>query len=1100
MKRKFMILLGVVCACSLMPVSAKTVALWPFEIENGSVRCAIDPRNDMFPSSISNISQTIGWNLPPNADSNVTAAADYMFAPVSRLCLRHYNKWGYIKCDSSAPLETALNTVTGGDFTVEGFFMWDELAAEGSKNPKILCTAFSGTANKDGGWVLECFNKYTPDGTATEKTAAYFRLEGNGWNREFNDLSAEETVSLTNGWNHFALVFRHDGSADSSTSDWTLYLNGVSKGTVNRRFTASTKGEFSALVIGRHLTAGDVRAAFGYYDYWRVSDVALSPSGFLNYDPESKGGTMVPEEPPAEPADRTVAYWKLNYADGKLDLRDYVGSAHLGSVNPAACGATPAVNMMLPWNDCAFDGNPPNSTVEFPSGNDGSFLAPPTKLSYIVVTNNAIGATLDVTNAFTVEGWFKPQRRTGSELSVQGWMFGNLANQTSRGWALGTEVYGSAKRRYLRIYATNYNGSRTYLHATDAASYRFCDVTDWGEEWRHVALTYDPTGGGAGYGVWNLYLDGKPAGTVENVNAPAATTKPSTSFYIGGTFNGSFAGLYDAIRVSQGVLSPKQFMCYGGEDAVAATGVIATWPLNVTSGTGLGGANLEGGYNLFGRSTDFPEGLFLTLGSDGMPAATIPNPDGSLAFDGDSTVAATNEGSVAFRGGYVGDDAWLATCDSAVINVLKSEDGWTLEGYVRYDETNGRAASTSFGSLLSFASDVNQNKVVYLLRGCYYNGGASHPTGACYMYSDPFGTLPAETNVLTFVKNRWYHFAVCHSYYVDDSGGTPVKMSRMRYYLDGNLEETVDTVARASVQNFTWLVFGTNFNRARCFPGMVNNFRLSRGVLSPSEFLNAAPAAVEPATTENATLAYWPVDGGEDTPVDIDTAFGLSGYSLYRQPESGATGSVARARASVPNRDVAFARRNDGSAYLSDGGYLCADYVGKGLNLDRAWTAEGWFRRESGAAPANRVLAGTYSDETLDGWKLSIDDTGAVPVFRLKAVPKGCTPIADGVIPNATGLSVNWDDWVHVALSFIPTEGKGVWSLRVNGVFYGSLENSWRNLALPASSMLFSLGACSDANAASFTGNLDMWRVSSGLTADVDLLYRPLRGLSFTIR
>ena len=73
----------------------------------------------MFPSSISNISQTIGWNLPPNADSNVTAAADYMFAPVSRLCVRHHNKWGYIKCDSSAPLETALNTVTGGDFTIE---------------------------------------------------------------------------------------------------------------------------------------------------------------------------------------------------------------------------------------------------------------------------------------------------------------------------------------------------------------------------------------------------------------------------------------------------------------------------------------------------------------------------------------------------------------------------------------------------------------------------------------------------------------------------------------------------------------------------------------------------------------------------------------------------------------------------------------------------------------------------------------------------------------------------------------------------------------------------------------------------------------------
>ena len=65
-------------------VGAKTVALWPLD----SARCAIDPRNDLTVNKASFEAQTIGWNLPPNADSNVTDSARYLFDPVSRSCLR----------------------------------------------------------------------------------------------------------------------------------------------------------------------------------------------------------------------------------------------------------------------------------------------------------------------------------------------------------------------------------------------------------------------------------------------------------------------------------------------------------------------------------------------------------------------------------------------------------------------------------------------------------------------------------------------------------------------------------------------------------------------------------------------------------------------------------------------------------------------------------------------------------------------------------------------------------------------------------------------------------------------------------------------------
>jgi len=430
---------------------------------------------------------------------------------------------------------------------------------------------------------------------------------------------------------------------------------------------------------------------------------------------------------------------------------------------------------------------------------------------------------------------------------------------------------------------------------------------------------------------------------------------------------------------------------------------------------------------------------------------------------------------------------WLATSDSAVIDAFKSEDGWTLEGFVRYDTTNGDIMWSGFGTLFALGTALDQNKLECQMC-CFRKTG--YTERVLYLQKDAFGTVPDGVATVTLPKQTWHHFAACHSYWTDGSGETAVKMSRMAYYLDGVLATNVDAVAK-TVPNFTWLIFGSNCNGSRGFPGMVSNFRLSRGVLAPSEFLNAPAPAHEAPAVEKGVLAYWPIDAAsDDGAVDAEVRDGTGGYALWNQSQDAVTVSVLRARGSVPNDDVSFDRANTGSAALSDGGYAMADYLGEKLDVDSPWTVEGWFLRGSGTT-AKRVLAGSRDSTGNWGWRLYVDDTGEAPVFRLRVTPYMCTPMVEGVFQNESEVSVDWTDWIHVALKFDPFDGKGTWTLVVNGREYGKLENAWRNMTMKCQANFFGLGALSGAYEASFAGNVDMWRASRGTLDAKELLYRP---------
>ena len=102
------------------------------------------------------------------------------------------------------------------------------------------------------------------------------------------------------------------------------------------------------------------------------------------------------------------------------------------------------------------------------------------------------------------------------------------------------------------------------------------------------------------------------------------------------------------------------------------------------------------------------------------------------------------------------------------------------------------------------------------------------------------------------------------------------------------------------------------------------------------------------------------------------------------------------------------------------------------------------------------------------------------------------TPYVSGTILD--DFSGYEGKWVHLALVYDNGRGRGVWSLYLDRVLVGSLENSWMppgniNGHLPD----FQLGG-------TVTGVFDMWRVSRGVLAAEEFLANPPSGLSIIFR
>ncbi len=1044
-------LVGALALLSLS-AQAKTVALWPLESVDteGGVRCVIDPQNDLSINTghKSNTGTNAMWALPPNPDTDRHAVEPINHSAVRETYSGSGN--GFLSNNYTARLLRRDRA-----FTIEGWMKVINLPASNTWACILsVYTEMAPGSVDNNRWTFSLRRR--PE----ENYACSWIFWGNGAGTDaviYRYADEEASYAITNTWIHIAITH---SPLVSGKDNWAFYLNGGKIGEFTKTGSvtdAYTKHRFD---LGARSSGNHIDAVF---DYWRISDKVLAPSEFLCAGDSS--GTPAPTS-------HTVAYWPLGVTpNGGIDCRDAVGNSPL--TGGFTTGFVP--NCMTPVEDCAFTGNPPNPTVTLPNGNAGSVLGCATAAC---LQNDALGAVLNVTSNFTVEGWFCPRvcERTIKEPS-----------QEVCCYLLGTRPDGG-KGWALQYRGKGINQIQFDLYGVDGTNATFCNnrvfsgsfnMNTWYDRWRHLALTYDAEGGANAYGQWSLYIDGELYGRVDNGRKPAVITS-ARPFILGGRGDRqdhSFQGKIDCARVCAKILTPDQFL--NAVNGTAATDVIGLWPLNVEHGAFPDLRDVSGKNNHFAdRNSNYSIRL---VSADSANAPTITNPDRSVTFRGDPSAV---NGSVRYRNPDASTDnhqATLVTYSTAVRNTIAAGKDFTFEFYYLR-----RKAS----------ANVSGDQEVFLCAnsGSYAKIRFFRKTDGFYIWENWNGSLSDtridDTADSDLEYDRWYHVALVHSIELLND----VSSSVWRIYLDGALKGQPScergTVTGAPADFFV----GGRWVNKNSVIGNLSSIRLSNRALVPSEFLCATPAA---STKPEPTVGYWPIDSVQPGLANLADAE----YPL--EADGTAAGQAEPARLSIPNKNAltnvvtGAARQNHGSYALGVGGTLAAASIGFDMAGPRSFTVEGWLKWTPAEGTADEDLI-TVGDALTSngGLRIFFDKTGETPklrVFARGAWP--CTPYVDGAFD--ADLTSLVGTWAHVAIAYDANDGEGSWTLYVEGKQVGQVKNFYRPTTVDYSrGGDFTLGS----TVRPLSAAVDMWRVSTVAYAPEDLLYAPPAGMTILFR
>ena len=1044
MKARFLAWTALLCAVA----GAKTVALWPLETDN--LRCVVNPLNDLAHTAYWSTSDTgVEWELPPNPDAD-----RHSFVPVNRSAVHETlsgtgNK-GFLYNNNTARLLRRDRA-----FTIEGWMK--VLALPASNEWACIISAYTDFAagNADNNrWTFSLRRR------SEENYACSWIFWGNGAGTDtvfYRYADEDASYAITNTWIHIAIT--HSPLVNGK-DNWGLYLNGDKVGELTKTgnvIDTYTKHRFD---LGARSYGNQIEAVF---DYWRISDKVLTPSEFLCAGDST--GT------PAPPASHTVAYWPLGVTpNGGIDCRDAVGNS------PLTGGFTTdfAPNCMTPVEDCAFTGNPPNPTVTLPNGNAGSVLGCATAAC---LQNNALGAVLNVTSNFTVEGWFCPRV---CERTIKN------PSQEVCCYLLGTRPDGG-KGWALQYRGKGINQIQFDLYGTDGTNAVFCnnrvfsgtfDMNTWYDQWRHLALTYDAEGGANGYGQWTLYIDGELYGRVDNGRKPAVIAS-SRPFILGGRsdrLDHSFQGKIDCARVCAKILTPSQFL-NATNNATAATDVVGLWPLNVENGAFPDLRDVSGKNNHFAaRDSNYSIRL---VSADPDHAPTITNPDRTATFRGEPSAV---NGSVRYRNPDASPDnhqATLVTYSTAVMNTVAGGKDFTFEFYYLRRKPS---------------ANVSGDQEVFFC-GYGYDGYAKirffRKTDGFYIWEswNTVTNLPdtriSGTADSDLEYDRWYHVALVHSV----ESVNDVSSSVWRIYLDGILKGQPSCARGTQNGAFQRLFVGGRWVNKNSVIGNLSSVRLSNCALDPSEFLCATPV---PVTKPEPTVAYWPIDSVQPGLANLADAE----YPL--EADGTAAGQADQARLSIPNKHAltnvvtGAARQNHGSDALGAGGVLAAASIGFEMAGPKPFTVEGWLKWTPAESTDDEDLVSVGDAQSANGGlRIYFDKTGTSPklrVFARGAWP--CTPYVDGTFD--TDLTPYLGTWAHVAIAYDIADGEGSWTLYVEGKQVGSkVKNFYRPTSIDYSrGGDFRIGSTTHPLSAA----VDMWRVSTVAYAPEDLLYAPPSG------
>ena len=1041
----------------MMFAEAKTVALWPLDTDN--LRCVVNPSNDFGHTSYWSESDTgAQWELPPNPDSDRHA-----FEPLNGSAVRE------TLSGNSGDKGFLFNRYSGRHlrrdkaFTVEGWIKVLQLPA--SNNWACILCAYDTKAASDSSdknrWLLSLRRR------PNESYACSWILWCNSGNGDIvlhRYADEESSYAMTNTWMHIALVHT---PLVNGIDHWAFYLNGVKAGETDDRGGVSDSYEHDDFDLGARRSMGNqINAVF---DYWRISDKVLAPSEFLCAG--DSGGT------PVLAASHTIAYWPLGVTEaGGIDCRDAVGTSPL----TGGFGSSFSQNRMTPVEDCAFIGNPPNPTVTLPGGNAGSVLGCATAAC---LQRSDVGAFLNVTSNFTVEGWFCPRicerpSKSASQETVA-YLFGTRPDY-DKGWALQYRAKGVDKVQF-DIYCVD--GTKTLRdNAVLSGEY---DMASWYDKWRHVALVYDAAGG-SGYGLWTLYIDGEVVGSTANAREPVPITS-SRMFFVGGraeVADQSFQGKVDCVRVCAAALSPLQFL--NASDGVSATDVVALWPLNVKNGAFPDLHDVSGNGRHFSdwSGTQYEINYAKILATaDADAAPVISNPDKTPAFRGDPSAV---NGSVRFRNPDAATDnhfATLMTGSKTVMSSLARGSDFTFECY--WLHRSRTASASGYQETFFCPSDSTTAKIRFFRK-----------TDGFYIWENLNATISdtkiSGTSDSDLEYDRWYHVALVHSIETVDG----VRSSVWRVYLDGLQKGMVSETYNGSTSVLNMLYVGGRYWSANnSVIGNLSSVRLSDCALDPSDFLCATPA---PVAKPEPTVAYWPIDSVQPGLANlVDEEYPLEAYGT-------AAGSVDKARGSIPNNAAltnvvaGTARRNHGSYALGAGGVLAAASIGFEMAGPKPFTIEGWIKwtPSAGTDEEDLVSVGDASSAN-GGLRIYFDKTGSSPklrVFARGAWP--CTPYVDGSFDaDLTSLA---GKWTHLAIAYDSNDGDGAWTLYVEGKHVGSkVKNFYRPTSIDYSrGGDFRIGS----TASPLSAAVDMWRVGTVAFGPNDLLYAPPMGMYLWFR
>jgi hypothetical protein len=586
-------------------------------------------------------------------------------------------------------------------------------------------------------------------------------------------------------WRHLALTY----DPTVTNGIWELFVDGESMGTqTNDRPPLITNPVSSFYLGGR---PGNPKVTYGSFDCWRICSEVLTPQQFLNADTGAQA--VAPED--------VLAFWPLNFDGFVFDGASLTGNYHFTD--------DPSIYRLLPNNDQAITEIPnPESYESFrgdPLTNSQSvmfyqFSADGNTRAHLQAYD--LGARLEVTNSFTVEGWFY---RTANPGGFQ-YIFATRLGYSGPGWLLSLNHVGDGVARYNLFVGATAGGS--YLH--DIKFPLSTDESGNLNMWQHIALVYDAE---LDNGTWELFVDGASRGTLENTRSVEQLSN-SQNLLIGGrtTSNNSFRGAIDCMRVSLGALTPAEFLNATGnpppEPAAAQTA--AHWKLESDGTTIDASSQVEPRYSLF-ASEPTPQP------STDRFRSSILNPDSSEEFIGDP---ALNIGSIGFVNEN-GTNRYLTVQNLG--NRMELHNPFTVEGWLKRADTSGEAvqviAGTRFdtecGWLLTL-EDSGENAVLRLTVKDQHLEPLLDTTFDC-------------TGALE--NTEWHHLALVYRPWEEDCG-------TWQLYVDGALKGSTRFARYPEYPHSSHrFLLGGRPEETSSFNGLLDCWRITEGALEPDDFM-----------------------------------------------------------------------------------------------------------------------------------------------------------------------------------------------------------------------------------------------------------------------